>query len=364
MNDVSKNPSLIVAGGGTGGHILAGIAIAEAWKKKWPEASILFVGAKGALEEKLVPKHGIPLRLLELGSLNRVSMGRKLKTLFQLPLALLTSVVILFRFKPKCVIGVGGYASGPLVLMARLMGWLWSVRVGILEQNAVPGFTNRILGKFSHRILAAFPGIEKQFNSKKVTVTGNPTRSSMQPQPPSSDEDPFTLFIFGGSQGALGINTLVIDAIAYLTHLKGKLRFVHQTGEKDYQRVFDAHQRLGTGAVVEKFIYDMPKYYKEAHLVICRAGSSSLSELAAVKRAAILIPLPTAADDHQRKNAEIFKNAQAALLLNQTGSTGEDLAKMITELYANRKKIHEMENHLAQFYRPAAADDVISALNS
>ncbi|MBL7714918.1 MAG: undecaprenyldiphospho-muramoylpentapeptide beta-N-acetylglucosaminyltransferase [Bdellovibrionales bacterium] len=360
-----EQPSLIVAGGGTGGHILAGIAIAEAWKKKWPEAPILFVGARGALEEKLVPRHGIPLRLLDLGSLNRVSLGRKLKTMIQLPLALILSMVILLRARPRCVIGVGGYASGPLVLMARLVGWIWGARVGILEQNAVPGFTNRVLGKFAHRILAAFPGIEKQFPGGKVTVTGNPTRSSMKPLPSSIENaEPFTIFIFGGSQGALGINTLVLDAIPYLADLKGKLRFVHQTGEKDYERVAEGHRKLGTGAVVEKFIYDMPKYYQEASIVICRAGSSSLSELAAVKRASILIPLPTAADDHQRKNAEIFSNVGASQILVQTGAKGQDLAKMIQDLYKDRAKIQAMESKVASFYRPDAASEVIAALNS
>lgn len=361
----NPKPSLIVAGGGTGGHILAGIAIAEAWKKKWPEAPILFVGARGALEEKLVPRNGIPLRLLDLGSLNRVSLGRQLKTAFQLPLALLLSSVILFRSRPQCVIGVGGYASGPLVLMARLLGWIWGARVGILEQNAVPGFTNRILGKFAHRILAAFPGIESQFPRGKVTVTGNPTRSTMKPLPTSTENgDSFTVFIFGGSQGAMGINTLVLDAVPHLGELKGKVRFVHQTGEKDFDRVSEGHRKLGTGALVEKFIYDMPKYYQEASIVICRAGSSSLSELAAVRRASILIPLPTAADDHQRKNAEIFSKVGASQVLVQTGSTGKDLAKMIQDLYQNRSKIQEMENKVAAFYRPNAASEVIEALNS
>jgi len=177
---------LIVAGGGTGGHVLAGVAIADAWKKREGEGSVVFVGAHGGLEEKLVPRSGYPLRLFRLGSLKRVSWKTRLRTLLQLPLTFIQALRWLIEIRPVAVIGVGGYASGPLVLTARVLGTLGilrGVRVAILEQNAVPGFTNRILGRFAHRVFTAFPGIERGFPSGKAMLTGNPVRESMQPLP-------------------------------------------------------------------------------------------------------------------------------------------------------------------------------------
>ncbi len=196
---------LIIAGGGTGGHVLAGIAIADEWiaTTGGDREDVLFVGASGGIEEKLVPRAGYRLELLSVGALNRVSVARKIKTLFQLPVSLFKSAWIVVSFRPKAVLGVGGYASGPLVLMARLKGFWWGVRTAILEQNTVPGLTNRILGRVTHRVFCAFPGTEKGFPKGKPIVTGNPVRSSMKTFP-SASRDPFTIFVFGGSQGAAG----------------------------------------------------------------------------------------------------------------------------------------------------------------
>ena len=359
----TKKQSLIVAGGGTGGHVLAGVAIADAWKQTTPGSKITFVGARGGIEERLVPRAGYPLRLLSLGALKGVSVAKRIKTVIKLPLSLFNSALILFRERPSAVVGVGGYASGPLVLMARLVGWMWGVRVAILEQNAVPGFTNRVLGRFAHFVLSAFPGVENRFPRGKVRVSGNPVREAMKPMP-SAPRDPFTIFIFGGSQGALGINSLVLDAIPFLEDLKPRLRFIHQTGEKDLDRVVEGHRKLGTQARVEKFIYDMPECYGASSLLVCRAGSSTLAEIAAVGRASVLVPFPYAADDHQQKNAELFVNAGAARLLVQFKSKGEDLARVIRELVADSSKVESMERSVRAFYRPQAALDVVKALKS
>lgn len=360
---MSTEGTLIVAGGGTGGHVLAGVAVADAWKQRFPGTKILFVGARGGIEERLVPRAGYPLQLLSLGALKSVSFVRRLKTFLQLPITFIVSASILFREKPSAVIGVGGYASGPLVLMARLLGWMWGARVGILEQNAVPGFTNRILGRFAHFVLSAFPGVENQFPKGKVKVSGNPVRAAMKPMP-SAGREPFTIFIFGGSQGALGINSLVLEAIPHLEDLKSRLRFIHQTGEKDFDRVLEGHRNLGTQARVEKFIHDMPECYAAASLLVCRAGSSTLAEVAAVGRASVLVPFPYAADDHQQKNAELFVNAGAARLLVQFESKGEDLARVIRELVNEPAKLQAMENAVGSFYRPAAAADVVKVLQN
>jgi UDP-N-acetylglucosamine--N-acetylmuramyl-(pentapeptide) pyrophosphoryl-undecaprenol N-acetylglucosamine transferase len=361
MTAVGKR-SLVVTGGGTGGHIFAGVAIADEWKKLYPNSRIVFVGAAGGIEETLVPKAGYPLELVHLGSLKGVSFGKRLNTLLQVPFALFAAARILLREKPEAVIGVGGYASGPVVLIARLIGWSWGVRTAILEQNAVPGFTNRILARFSHSVFCAFPGIEEKFQKNKTTITGNPVRNSMLPYA-SATRDPFTVFIFGGSQGAVGINTLILDSFEYLQDLLPKLRFIHQTGIRDYDRVVAGYAKAGITARVEKFIYDMPECYQAASLVVCRAGSSTLAELAAVRRAAILVPFPFAADNHQEKNAQLFVDRGAAELMIQGKSTGKELAAKIRAYYFDPAKITAFETGIAQFHAGNAPGKIVSLLN-
>lgn len=357
----------MIAGGGTGGHVLAGVAVADTWKAKFGDGCrIIFVGAEGGIEEKLVPRAGYPLRLLKLGSLNRVSLKRKIKTMFQLPLSLAKSWLMLWRENPQAVLGVGGYASGPLVLMARAMAAIrGGTRTAILEQNSVPGFTNRMLGRWVHKVFCAFPGMEKQFPSKQrsqsLITTGNPIRLTMKPMP-SAKRDPFTIFIFGGSQGAAGINSLVLDSLPFLEDLKPKLRFIHQTGEKDYDRVLNGHKKAGTQARVEKFIHDMPACYADASLLVCRAGSSTLSEVAAVGRASVLVPFPFASDNHQEKNAQIYADAGAAYLMVQSRAKGQDLAELVRDLIRNPAKIERVEAAVRGFYRPDAAQDIVQAL--
>jgi UDP-N-acetylglucosamine--N-acetylmuramyl-(pentapeptide) pyrophosphoryl-undecaprenol N-acetylglucosamine transferase len=361
MSQLEKT-NLVVTGGGTGGHIFAGIAIADEWKKLYPRSRILFVGARGGIEERLVPKAGYPLALVRLGSLKGVSTVKRLKTLFQIPLALMTATGILIRERPSAVVGVGGYASGPVVLIARLIGWAWGVRTAILEQNAVPGFTNRILGRFSHSVFCAFPGIENRFQVKKTAVTGNPVRDTMTPFV-SATRDPFTLFIFGGSQGAVGINSLVLDSLEYLKDLFPKLNFIHQTGERDFDRVSLGYRKAGVAARVEKFITDMPECYRQASLVVCRAGSSTLSELAAVHRAAILVPFPFASDNHQEKNARLFVESGAAELMIQAKTNGKTLADKIRDLVLDPGKLADMENKIAQFHPGNAPGKIVSLLS-
>ncbi len=340
--------TLIVTGGGTGGHIFAGVAVADEWRRRFPEARILFVGAKGGIEERLVIKAGYPLETLALGSLKGVAWKKRLKTLAQIPLALLRAARILMRERPDAVIGVGGYASGPVVLIARILGVSWGAHIAILEQNAVPGLTNRILARLSHTVFCAFPGIERRFPMGKTKLTGNPVRKSMVPFR-SALRNPFTLFIFGGSQGALGINTLVLDAFAHLQDLLPKLEWIHQTGERDFERVVEGYRKAGVTGRVEKFIHDMPECYQAASLVICRAGSSTLAELAAVRRAGILVPFPHASDNHQELNAHLFVNQGAADLLIQSKASGEDLARKIRAYVEEPARLVAMETAVAKF---------------
>ncbi len=363
MNALKKQ-KLLVAGGGTGGHVLAGISIADEWKKLYGESGeILFVGASQGLESKLVPRHGYRLVLLKIGALNQVSVKTRLITLVLLPLSFLKALFVLLMFRPKAVIGVGGYASGPVVLLARFLSPIFSIKTAILEQNSVAGFTNRVLGKWVHRVYCAFEESQKTFEPQKVLFTGNPIRSHLK-QLPQSIQDPFTLFIFGGSQGAMGMNTLVLDALPFLKD-QG-IHFIHQTGVKDFERVAQAYQRAGilNHVRIEKFIEDMGACYAQSSLVICRAGASTMAELASVGRAAIFVPLPTAADNHQEKNSSLFQKAQAAWVVPQGKMTGSQFAAMILDLKNKPGLIHETENRVKQFYQSQAAEKIVSDLGA
>jgi UDP-N-acetylglucosamine--N-acetylmuramyl-(pentapeptide) pyrophosphoryl-undecaprenol N-acetylglucosamine transferase len=365
---------LLVGGGGTGGHVLAGVAIADRWVQldgsapgttgeKGARPRAVFVGARGGIEEKLVPRAGYPLELLELGALNRVGIGRRIKTLLQLPACFVRSFLIIRRHRPRAVIGVGGYASGPVVLAAKLLALLGlnAAKTAILEQNTVPGFTNRMLGRFVDQVFCAFPGTEAGFPGKTVQVTGNPIRAVIG-RLPEPIFDPFTIFIFGGSQGAVGINSLILEALPELAPVRSRLRFIHQTGEKDFERIRAGYAAAGTEARIEKFIYDMPAAYAQASLLICRAGSSTLAEIAAVGRAAILIPFPQASDNHQEVNARVFSGAGAAEILLQGRARGADLARLVRGWLDEPAPLVEMAKRVSRFHRPEAAGQIVQNL--
>lgn len=355
---MSKKPSLVIAGGGTGGHVLAGIAVADAWRARFgADAPVTFVGAQGGIEERLVPKAGYPLRLLKVGALNRVSLARRLKTFLQLPVSFLTSWRFLRESRPVAVLGVGGYASGPLVLVARLAT---GAQTAILEQNSVAGFTNRVLGRIVHWVFCAFPGT-RAFGDRKVKTTGNPVRAQMV-RMPAAPIEPFTIFIFGGSQGAQGINTLILDTVAELGADAKAIRWIHQTGEKDYARVHEGYKKMGVEARVEKFIDDMASCYRTASLVVCRSGSGTLSEVAAVGRAAVLVPFPLASDNHQEHNARVFSDRGAAILMRQAETKGPDLARLVRELRADPSRVRAMETKMAEMFRPGSAQNLVAAL--
>ncbi len=355
------NRRLLIAGGGTGGHILAGIAIADEWCKalQAEKSSVLFVGAEQGLEAKLVPKYKYPLELLRIGALNQVSKKTRIATLIKLPFNFFKAFFILLRFRPHAVIGVGGYASGPVVLLARVISIFTGTRTAIIEQNSVAGFTNRLLGQFVQRVFCAFEAGTRSFDSAKVMVTGNPIRSSLQKLPPSPVE-PFTLFIFGGSQGSYAINSMIIEALPFLKN-QG-IQFIHQTGVKDHERVSVGYAREGMAARIEKFIDDMGSCYEQASLVVCRAGASTMAELASVGRAAIFVPLPTAADNHQEKNAQIFEMAEAAQVISQGSLTGLQFAERIIYLKNNHGVIRSIETKVQSFYQSNSAQMIVKDL--
>jgi UDP-N-acetylglucosamine--N-acetylmuramyl-(pentapeptide) pyrophosphoryl-undecaprenol N-acetylglucosamine transferase len=362
---MKQNKRLLVAGGGTGGHVLAGIAIADEWVRQLggldgTEAEVLFVGAEQGLEARLVPKYGYKLKVLKIGALNRVSLKTRLMTLVQLPFSFVKTFFILVSYRPHAVIGVGGYSSGPVVLLARFLSGILGTTTSIIEQNSVAGFTNRMLGKRVQKVFCAFEASGKSFDPVKVVVTGNPIRSSLRRLPPAKTE-PFTLFIFGGSQGAQGINTMILDALPFLK--LENIQFIHQTGVKDLERVRAGYEREGIqNTRTEAFIDDMATCYARASLVVCRAGASTLSELASVGRAAIFIPLPTAADNHQEKNARIFESDQAAWVVPQASLSGFQFAEMILNLKRNPAEIEQVETRVQKFYQSDSAFQIVKGL--
>lgn len=358
-----KAIKLVFAGGGTGGHVMAGLACAEIARTQGSE--ILFVGSDQGLEKILVPKHGFRLELLQVGKLVGQTWSTRLRTLLQLPLALLNCVKICVEERPQWVVGVGGYSSGPMVLAAATVGRLLGIRSAIIEQNAVSGFTNRFLGQIVDRVFCAFPDRLHTFHPSLVTVTGNPVRASLEVPPlldiPVEEE---ILFAFGGSQGARSINDLLIQALPKVLEMNPTLRVIHQTGPRDADRVAEAYRALGllNRIDVRGFIDDMRSCYEKAGLVVCRAGSSTLSELALCGRGALLIPLPSAAQNHQFHNAQNFQQSGAAVCFDQTKENASGLSDALHSLWLDREARLKLAARAAEQAKPDAAASICKFL--
>jgi UDP-N-acetylglucosamine--N-acetylmuramyl-(pentapeptide) pyrophosphoryl-undecaprenol N-acetylglucosamine transferase len=354
---------LLIAGGGTGGHLYPGIAIAEEVKARGGE--VLFVGTTRGIEARVVPAAGYPLELLEVTGLKRMGLLGTLRGLGRLPAAFWRSRGILRRFRPDVVLGVGGYASGPLVAAAALS----RVPTAIQEQNSVPGFTNRTLGRLVRAVFAGFEDAERHFPAGKVVSTGNPVRraflaAAARPHQPA--EEP-RLLVVGGSQGAHAVNELVAGALEALARRGGPVpRVLHQTGKADAEPFAARYAAAGLADRVEvrAFVEDMPAAYADADLVVGRAGALTLAELALVGRPALLVPLPTAADDHQTKNAEAFARAGAALVLRQGETTPEALADTLAGLFADPAARGRMTAAMRGLARPEAAKLVVDRLEA
>ncbi len=361
---------VLIAGGGTGGHLYPGIAIAEEITRR-PGGTVLFVGTARGLETKLVPAAGFALELLKVSGLNRVGLVKQLKGLLRLPSAFLASRGVLKRFRPDLVIGVGGYASGPLVLTAALLGYPTAIQ----EQNSYPGFTNRVLGRFVRRVFVAFDDARGFFARRKTILAGNPVRRRFLEATATSAVQaattqptlPMTVLVVGGSQGARAVNDLVIGAAALLRDrdlLPKTLKIVHQTGATDEARVRLRYAELTLTDLVQvrPFIDDMPTALSNAALVVGRAGALTMAELAMVGCPAILIPLPTAADDHQTRNAAEFARAGAAIVADQRSMTGESLARQISDLCADPTRRAQMSRAIRELGRPDAAREIVDEL--
>jgi UDP-N-acetylglucosamine--N-acetylmuramyl-(pentapeptide) pyrophosphoryl-undecaprenol N-acetylglucosamine transferase len=326
---------VLIAGGGTGGHVIPALAIARELKTRY-QAEVLFVGTARGIENRLVPAAGFGLMNIKVGALKNVSLMTRLRTLLDLPLAVVHARKIISVFAPDVVVGVGGYASGPAMAAAILS------RISTLafEPNYVPGFANKIVG---HRVSAAavhFEQTTQYFRNAKVV--GVPVRQEFFKITAAGPDHRPTLLVFGGSQGAHAINVAVMAAVPEVLRQLPELRVIHQTGERDYNDVRAAYQQAGVKAEVSAFIDDMPGAFAQADLLVCRSGASTVAEAAAAGKPAIYIPLPTAADDHQRRNAEAIAQGGAAMLISQAELTPEKLAQAVSELMTHRAKLEKM----------------------
>ncbi len=349
---------MVITGGGSGGHIFPGVAIAQEFLNMSKANDVIFVGSEYGLENKLVPRTGIKLKTLKIGQLVGKSLLRKFLTLLELPIAILKCISVLRKFKADFVVAVGGYAAGPCVIAAKLCG----IPLGVLEQNAILGFTNKISSKLATFVFTSFDEIPNGVSASKCIFTGNPSRSGMKPNFQKST-NPFTIFVFGGSQGARGINRMILETAKELLPFKEDIKIIHQTGDKNFDEVKKAYEEIGFPAEIHPFIHDMQAMYNKANLVICRAGSATISELGATQSASLLIPFPFSAGNHQVHNAELIKKKNAGLMLEETNEKGI-LTKIILELKNNPEKLKEYSQNIVHFYKPDAANRILTTMIS
>lgn len=352
---------VVIAGGGTGGHLYPGIAVARELLAERPGAIVTFVGTTRGIESRVVPREGFELDTIRSGGLKGKSIADRARGASLIPLGLLDAWRVVSRRRPHLVIGVGGYSSGPVVLIAALR----RLPTMLLEQNAVPGLTNRLL---SHVVRAAAVTYESTgaFFGAKAFVSGNPVRAEfvsagaagavVGESVPASGVG---ILVCGGSQGAHAINLAMVDAAAGLANLAVALRVVHQTGESDVDMVREGYAAAGLRAEVEPFLYDMGARFAQADLVVCRAGATTLAELTAAGKPSILIPLPTATDDHQRKNAETLASTGAAEMLLQADATGAALGGRIAALASDSRARMRMIAAARTQARPHAARVIV-----
>jgi UDP-N-acetylglucosamine--N-acetylmuramyl-(pentapeptide) pyrophosphoryl-undecaprenol N-acetylglucosamine transferase len=346
----------IIAGGGTGGHLFPGIALAQEIKTRHHQNEVLFVGTAKGLEARVVPQEGFRLELVDVVGLKGKGIKGLILGLFRLPRAFFQARAILLKEKPGIVIGVGGYASGPLVLVAALSG----INTAIQEQNAVPGFTNKVLGRFVDAVFIAFEDARAYFPARKVHLLGNPIRQALLDNYLKSKipSPKFTLLVTGGSQGAHRLNQRVVEAIQQLGDAAKAMTIIHQTGEKDRAEVEKSYRDLGVEAEVVDFIRDMPNAYARADLIVCRAGAATLAEITVARKASILVPFPFATDNHQEVNARSLVAAGAALMFREAELNAQTLAGAIRDLQADPVRRQKMERASSSLGKPEAAREI------
>jgi UDP-N-acetylglucosamine--N-acetylmuramyl-(pentapeptide) pyrophosphoryl-undecaprenol N-acetylglucosamine transferase len=353
--------SVVIAGGGTGGHLYPGIAVARELLARRPAAKVTFAGTARGIEARVVPREGFALDVIRSSGVKGKSVFDRVRGAALVPVSLMDGWRIVSARRPSLVIGVGGYSSGPVVMVAALRG----VPTMLLEQNAVPGLTNRLLIRVVEAAAVTFDSTQALFGAKAF-VSGNPVRpeffatSGSHQESALDDQTSVTrVLVFGGSQGAHAINVAMVEAAPQLAAGGSHLRLVHQTGERDVEMVRAAYRQAGLQADVEPFLFDMGRQLGEADVVVCRAGATTLAEITAAGKASVLIPLPTATDDHQRKNAEALVASGAAELLLQRELTGGTLAARVLALAGDRGRRERMSAAARTLARPDAARVIV-----
>lgn len=348
----------VLAGGGTGGHVIPALAIAQELKTRY-NAEVLFIGTSRGIENRLVPAAGYKLERVEIGALKKVSIATRLKTLFDLPRAIFRAKGILDKFRPDVVIGVGGYASGPAMLAAVFGG----IPTVAFEPNVVPGFANKMVGMMVSAAAVQFEQTCRFFN--RCRVTGVPVRQDFFRVPEKGagkascgTQCAASLLVFGGSQGAHAINQVVMDSLGALKADLSKLHIVHQLGERDYESAQAAYLHAGVPAELHPFISQMPEAFRRADLLVCRSGASTVAEITAAGRPAILIPFPAATDDHQTRNAEALVRAGGAVLIKESELTMERLVRTVEGLFRDRVRLAEMGEAARRLAHPNAATEI------
>ncbi|MCB9529805.1 MAG: undecaprenyldiphospho-muramoylpentapeptide beta-N-acetylglucosaminyltransferase [Myxococcales bacterium] len=357
-------PRLMIVGGGTGGHVFPGVAVAQAWLARVPSGEVVFVGSPRGMEARAVPALGIPFVALDARRLKNAGLVERLRALFSLPAALYRGWRTVRAHDPLAVLGVGGYVSGPVVLAAALAGR----PCAIAEQNARPGLTNRLLARVVQRIFTAFPEAQDTLPEAKIRMLGNPVRQDFVARAAAAEATHATrteatrILILGGSQGARALNEKLPPALARLaaTH---QLTIRHQTGQGKDTPVREAYAAAGlTQARVEPFIDDMVTAIVDADLIIARAGATTVAELAAIGRPALFIPFPHAADDHQAANAASLVDAGAALMAREETLTEDRLVDLIGALLGDPDRLAAMARSARTRGRPEAAAAIVDAL--
>jgi UDP-N-acetylglucosamine--N-acetylmuramyl-(pentapeptide) pyrophosphoryl-undecaprenol N-acetylglucosamine transferase len=348
---------VLIAGGGTGGHLYPGIALARELQRRDPSAQVSFVGTAQGIEARVVPREGFALDLIRVSGLKGKSRIDRLRGFLLLPIAAIDAWRVISRRRPDVVVGVGGFASGPVLAAAAMRGY----PTMLLEQNALPGITNRLLARLVRAAAVNFAEALAYF-PRTGFVAGNPVRPEFFPAQNEEANDQSTqprdaarLLIFGGSQGAHAINVAMVEAAARLAASGLRLAITHQTGERDLDLVRSAYQRAGLEARVEAFIFQIDGEMKAADVVISRSGATTLSELAASGRPAILVPLPTSTDDHQRKNAAVVARAGAAVVIEERELPGGALGDALVALLSNVERRRDMSRAARRLARPDAA---------
>lgn len=348
---------LLIAGGGTGGHVFPAIAVAQEWLSRGPEREVVLVGTQRGIEMKLVPQAGLPLETLRVAGLKGKGGATLVKNIAMLGPGILDARWVLRKHQPVAAFGVGGYAAGPMMLAT----WLGGVPNVIFEPNAEPGLTNKLLAKLSKRIAIGYE-ISAQRWGRKAVVTGCPVRPEFFKIAPRRPEKPFRLLVTGGSQGALPINRTFVDAMDRLATRKAELSIVHQTGERDYNAVRVAYARREINAEAVPFLTNMAERFAWADIIVCRAGAITAAEVAAAGRAAIFIPFGAATDSHQLRNAQEMERAGAGRLINEKELTAERLSNEIFSFLDKPEQLEKQSNAARALARPHATRDMVNLI--